>query len=679
MKTSHAFGDLWDRVVASDPGLHRFTLALRVTLAVMSATLILHALTQVLHLPPAFALLGSLTAMQVSLAVNDPKARTTTVLTIVPGAIGAALGSLLASRPLASDLMFLAVLFISTAIRAYGPRWTALGTVAVATYFFTLFLNATIDMLPVLLLAVFCGVACSFLVRFGLFPDRPRNLAERTVTAFQARVRLTMAAAHDLLKTHGAPSAQSALAKAIARLHEIAVSIEGRLSPYDGAGMRRVFDVELAAEEIAAAARGLQENGEPAPRALRLALLAMSREQTKRASALAAALAHDTNVSGAAHTLAEAIGALARALRHVDTVVETLAHSDAPWGFGPGHQQPALRQAVQITLASAAAIVVGEALSPQRWYWAVLASFFVFTGTASSGETIVRAWARVAGTTFGVMVGVVVGRFAQHHTHLSVIAMFLCLFCGIYLLRVSYGMMIFFITTLLALLYAELGRFSNELLGIRLAETAVGAIFGALAAVMIFPTRTGDVLRTHARDTLAAAGAAIHASIAELTRSDARGGALEAARNLEDHAQQFALRAKPGLFWSPFSTGREALRRRIIALNACAHYARVLARGVNRYEGILPAQATTTLGNLDACLQEHVRAAVRGVDDGREELQTDDATALFEELRAALESDSPANAELAETLRTLQRFDHAVMRLARNDDTLLATQAQARS
>jgi uncharacterized membrane protein YccC len=40
------------------------------------------------------------------------------------------------------------------------------------------------------------------------------------------------------------------------------------------------------------------------------------------------------------------------------------------------------RQAVQVGIAASLAIVVGELVSPARWYWAVLTAFLVFAGTS---------------------------------------------------------------------------------------------------------------------------------------------------------------------------------------------------------------------------------------------------------------------------------------------------------
>ena len=68
--------------------------------------------------------------------------------------------------------------------------------------------------------------------------------------------------------------------------------------------------------------------------------------------------------------------------------------------------------------------------------------------------------------------------------------------------------MIFFITTMLALLYGLLGEFSIGLLLTRLAETAAGAVIGIGVAYVVLPTSTRDVARQRVRDLLDALAAA---------------------------------------------------------------------------------------------------------------------------------------------------------------------------
>ncbi|WP_186296241.1 hypothetical protein [Mycobacterium tilburgii] len=44
------------------------------------------------------------------------------------------------------------------------------------------------------------------------------------------------------------------------------------------------------------------------------------------------------------------------------------------------------RQAIQVAIAAALAIVTGELVSPGRWFWAVIATFVIFAGTKSWGR-----------------------------------------------------------------------------------------------------------------------------------------------------------------------------------------------------------------------------------------------------------------------------------------------------
>src|SRR5699024_5180036 len=145
------------------------------------------------------------------------------------------------------------------------------------------------------------------------------------------------------------------------------------------------------------------------------------------------------------------------------------------------------RQAIQAASASVLAIAAGELISPHRWYWAAIAAFVVFTGTNSRGELLVKGWQRMAGTVLGVIAGVVIATAAQGHTMVDTALMFACIFMGFYLLRLSYALMIFWITIMVALVYTLLGYFSDELLLLRLEETAVGVAAGAVVAIVLLP------------------------------------------------------------------------------------------------------------------------------------------------------------------------------------------------
>jgi uncharacterized membrane protein YccC len=508
------------------------------------AAIVVSALGRAAGFSASVTVLAAIVAMQTAISVNDPHPRGTTLLVPIPGAIGAALATLVAGRGLLGDVVFLLVLFVAVAIRARGPRWTAFGTILVITYFLTLFFRATLNQLPSLLVAIVLAALVTYLVRFVLLPDRADWLARRTLDAFVARVRLVAASALDILRASDEQRAQSRLRHVVQRLNETALAIENRLRDHDIEEIRIVFDAELAAENVAEAAVRLRRAGGPVPRALTLALQALQSNSPQRAARIAQRLDDDPEANSQARELASEIRDLVAAVARVRSTGEKLAVTDQPWGAGAGAQQPALQQAVQITVACAASIAVGEALSPSRWFWAVLAAYFVFSGTASAGETLARAWQRTIGTAVGALAGILLATLLRGHVALDVAAIFVFLFCAMYALRISQAIMIFFITAELALLYALLGSFSEELLEIRLAETAIGAIFGGLASTLIFPTRTADVIVSSARDALEGAGLLVQAAIGKLLDASSTPDPIDTAHDLDGRIQRFVARAR---------------------------------------------------------------------------------------------------------------------------------------
>jgi uncharacterized membrane protein YccC len=152
------------------------------------------------------------------------------------------------------------------------------------------------------------------------------------------------------------------------------------------------------------------------------------------------------------------------------------------------------RSTLQAVVGGGLAVLGGELISPQRWYWAVLTVFVVFLGSSSAGATFVKGARRLAGTVVGIFGGVLSALLVGGNRPATVVLILVCVFGMVYVARVSQTAMAFFITTLLGLLYSLLGTFSYEVLGIRLAETVVGAVAGVLAAVVIVPVRTRAVM-----------------------------------------------------------------------------------------------------------------------------------------------------------------------------------------
>ncbi|KUH40448.1 MULTISPECIES: FUSC family protein [Streptomyces] len=159
---------------------------------------------------------------------------------------------------------------------------------------------------------------------------------------------------------------------------------------------------------------------------------------------------------------------------------------------GRGLARPTTRQAVQATVACGLALAVGQVLSEERWYWAVGTAWWIFVNTASRGETLVRGFRRVLGTVLGIVAGLAVALPLDGAPAPTAALVAVCVFGIFYTAPVSYSWMMLAVTVMAGLLYGLLGVLTPHLLVLRLAETAVGALFAALAVTLVLPVTTHD-------------------------------------------------------------------------------------------------------------------------------------------------------------------------------------------
>ncbi|MFR9675656.1 FUSC family protein [Streptomyces sp. TR06-5] len=169
---------------------------------------------------------------------------------------------------------------------------------------------------------------------------------------------------------------------------------------------------------------------------------------------------------------------------------------------GRGLQRPTTRLAVQVTVACALALTAGQAVSTQRWYWAVGAAWWIFVNTASRGETLVRGFRRVLGTLLGIVAGMWIA-VPVDGAPLPTVALLACCVFGIfYTAAVSYSWMMFFVTVLVGLMYGALGILRPGLLELRLLETAIGALAAAVAVALVLPVTTHAATNAWIRRTV---------------------------------------------------------------------------------------------------------------------------------------------------------------------------------
>jgi len=702
--------------IGSDPGLLRLRMAARTTVSLAVALLILFLLTKATHQPLTVALLGVLITMVAGRAVNEPDPRQqkiTMALLPLPAAVAITTAALLAPHQLIADVMFVVVVFAAVYARRFGPRGRALGMVGFMAYFFTLYLRAKLGELPWLILAVLIGTVCSFVMTTFVVPDKPEGVLRATVRSLRARMAIVIDTTAEAVEAGRIDERQRRRLRArSARLNETALmvqsQIEEKVNPsalWPGVSGEDLalwlFDAELTVERVATAGARAAIAGAEIPASTRAdlagALSQLSRairlpqpEGLERAARLAQEVIDHPSTPAAnpaVRRLALAIIATASAASEVRALVERAVTetSAATAGNGGGSDDqerptgllPTTKQAIQVAVAASLAIVVGELVSPSRWYWAVIAAFVIFAGTNTWNETFTKGWARLIGTALGVPAGMLVAAVVSGNRTASLVLIFVCVFCSLYFLKVAYSMMTFWITTMLALLYGLLGEFSYKLLLLRIEETAIGAVIGMTVAILVLPTNARTAMRTDARVFLTTLADVIETSVATLFDREVTASPTDKARQLDRDLQQFRTSAKPLAAGVGGFSGRHSIRHGQRMLAACDRYGRTLARNSVRFD--MPSERLTDAITSAATHIRHsidvLTAALDGGRTGTVEPATDFLDAA-ETLGRQHHADHSARQRLLAIVHALRQIDRAVVSAAIDlgaDDVVAST------
>jgi uncharacterized membrane protein YccC len=649
-------------------------------------------------------LLGAVVAMMGSMALSGPgvwiKVRTAVFFPVALG-VGMVGGVAVGGR---TDLMlgvFVVVMFAAVFVRRFGMPFFFYGFMGWMGYFFASFLHATAAMLPTLLLDVTVAAGWVLLLSITVLRTNPARTLRGTIRASSARARAVTRACADLLATaEESPRQQDRARRKLrasqARLAEAALMVEGWSAEQGALGKggsafalrRSLMACQQLLDRLGAASDALVDDPATAGAAAAVADRLAKRDDTganRAAHAMAETAEHaEADPTGwwpARHFAAAALEFVALARKagddtwrepsDGDTEFEAavaIAMGNLPGSPAVAQDVPARgtrwnplarlgminRQAIQVAVAGGLAILVGRELSDTRYYWAVIAAFIMFTGTATRSETFIKGFNRVVGTMVGLFASIGVAELTAGANTLWVLAVIVVsMFFGFYLIRVSYAYMIFFLTIMLGQLYSVLHEFSAGLLVLRLEETAIGAAIGLVVAIVVTPLSTRDTVRV-ARNNLLD-------SFAEFLTAVADGETAQQvetlSRTLDNRLRQLALVARPltrPLLWgnSPPRT-----RHRLTLYAALATHARELAIATrNSRVGAGPAAACRSLGSAALVLGA---APVGGTQV--------DAAGPLAEADAALFARTPAVAGARATdpvLHALVRLQDVVRELA---------------
>lgn len=578
-------------------------------------------LLSALGFPTPSLLLGAVTAMMssVSLRTGTFNQRAVNLLLLAPVMIvSLTIATFLAPHRILGDLAFLAVMFIAVYLQRIPQLGMSLGFGAFMAFFFAMFLKQPVGVLPHSYLGIVLGVCCTAVLAFVVFRDTPQRNLQRVTTSVRAQVATLIATLVQMLESADTEitgdQLPPRLSRLTARLHDTTLQVEdhadalGLAKPWQ----RRLVDAELAVDRLVRTTVRVVASEAPQTARRELAadmagllrflrrgasevnvdedevLLRIARYDIRGdASLLPSQPEHQQLMVHRA--IRELLLSLLRIRRTSDTPsapAETPtpeADEDAP---DAGEQSsPALlhstRSAIQATVGGALAIVGGELLSAQRWYWAVIAGFVVFAGTSSRGDLLVKGWRRIWGTLAGILAGTVLATlFAGDHA-VNVAVLMVCIFFAFYFVAVSYGLMTFFITIMLGMLYDLLGSFTPDLLLLRLEETAIGVAASVLAAMVVLPAKTGP----KALSALNAFLRSLHAELDALMQVLVYRASIElipSTRELDRNASQVTMAFAPlSHRMSPWR-GRRGTAARLETLSTeLASAARNLARSAD--------------------------------------------------------------------------------------------------
>ncbi|MCV7015337.1 FUSC family protein [Mycolicibacterium madagascariense] len=625
-------------LVMADPGRVRLRTAATTTLSLVVALVAMLAFTRAANQPVTVAMLGTIVAMQSSAAVKDRLQRDRIVtmgLLFFPAVGAVTLAALLSPLGKIADVGFIVVLFCAVWVRRFGPRGNALGMIAFICYFFSLFLRATPAQIPVLAVAVLVGLSASLAVRLLVFPDRPRVEVRRLLRALRgvSVALLEVATRPDVYDV-------TVLRRRLDQLGDTALLIDDWLDRHDAAQLLsitnqdlalRVFDAQIALEQLARMLWTLDAD-EEWPTGLADALTALGTclrnhptegelRAARKSAAAAADRADPSATSGIATVIAYRTVQAHLAIHHITTHALGAVANPAPDpdpdedddAQGEGGLNPSTKAAIQVAVATSAATILGELISPDRWYWAVLTAFLVFTGVSTRGEILTKVGHRIVGTIAGVVAGVLLAALVGHDPPLQIILLVVCVFCAFYLVTVAYAWLTFFVTVLLAMLYGLLGDFSIHVLELRIAETAAGGTVGIASAYFVLSTGTRATLVAKVDDYLEQMSELVCAAIDSVLVPGTETDLVAKTRRLDNTLQDVATAAKP-LAMGLTSRSRRGVQRLMRGLRASNRSAHALARAgvnaANAESGTAPPEDTA------AALRDaagHVRATIDGV------------------------------------------------------------------
>lgn len=661
-------------VALPDPGLTRLVMAAGALLAAAATVTTLYLLFTVLFpaakvplLPPA--MFGGMVGLFAAANPGDTTAasrKLTTLLMVFPAVIAAALGAAVASSFVLGTIVLVVVVLLGVWIGGFGPRLVTLGQMGFMSFYFGLTMHFGFAMLAPIALAAALGVIWAYLFRFVLIARQSNRVLLGGMDAFYTRLVLMLEPLIDAVSAaRWDPDVRNRVRADLRQLNRCAAFLQGELRAIDPdsagshAGDLRLllFDTELAAANVRVAARDFARAGAAVSVVLRGQLAGMldraqdqlcrqSSDDASGSAPLALHTRHEQPENDAgpspqgwpekARRLHAAIRELLRATSALrDAQVAALANprvaatevtgdtiSPPPAAAGLESAQPdsgasdhgllapTSRRAIQAAVATGLALLAGAAVTSAHQYWAALAAFLVLGGTSTVEETVVKSIQRIAGTIMGAIVGFGVTTLTGTDPSVILPLIAVCVFAAMYIRPISYSMMVFWMTMMLALLYEFLGTLTKETLMVRILETVIGAAIALGASVLLLPIRTRQKVNSDGVMLLQTLDDITQTCLGRLAGNADISTLTDQALALDEQFRQLSARTEP-LRYASGALGLDGIERRLTAASALTYYARHLIKATDTLApgdeplppGTREQLSTITHDNISALIQ----------------------------------------------------------------------------
>ncbi|MCD7034034.1 FUSC family protein [Metabacillus sp. GX 13764] len=686
------------RLFASDPGLKRFEQAGKVILSVMSSVFTMLLLLFIFQgkAVPAAIIAGVLGMMGILTVADDTEKqkKITTLLLPLASITAVTLGSFLSGYGHLVDAVILLVVVLAFYLQKYGARYFSICMVGFMSIYFASLLRLQPAQLPWLFAGILVGITFAFLYNFVFFKTNPEKVLKRSIRSFHTQTNLAFSLILEMIKDPVTkPERIRKLINNVRRLREYARMISGDLSSaevhkvWPGVSTNQlrlyVFDSEMLTEALTDAIIKLKsshaleytelrrllvwvvesirnaevlaeeyetfhlQEAEKALQGIRFALNDLYTEKEQSGEWLYLVQRIETianHVIEGAFSIQEAMNKKlsGNELREylLDVNSEAAEQTDEEEDQEDKEDKEdkynlPRKKALQALVAGAISIVLGYLLTSTHQYWILLTAFIVLLGTESVGRTYIKAFQRSFGTVLGGIAGFGMALAVEGQQALQLICLFASIFLAFYLFQVSYTLMSFFITMMMALMYdLLLGGVTLQLLGARVLDTIIGAGIAFVVSYWLLPVRTKDKVADLSVEYLEDLKNCLneymnHLLSGEQTLLDFTNTAFEMDQKLEEmknHTKQIFRRAG--------SLDPSGFSKWINTLGAVHYYAKHLVASSNRtlkreqapeYRLAILHIKDVLQGNIDIITSllanERNSAAVRGLEKQRKTIE----------------------------------------------------------